>query len=150
MPYDREGNYTLELIDLSDDTTVAHAPTAITNTLQPPVGFVYEVVNIDYNAPAPVGDSAGTHKVTVEYDGTSLALINGNHSTTIKIYQAGFSGDVGEIPGIVDDQLRIMREWLVASYDNPIDFVYTNSTDADQTGTRVLRVWVKKYREAIL
>ncbi len=152
MPYDREGNYELKLITLTDDTTVAHAPTSITNTLQPDVGFIYQIIEIGYTAPDPIGSGAGTHKIVGEYNGAYKPIfsITGTTGTAISINLSGFTGDSDETPTNIREQQILKNGGLIfASNSVPFNFTYTNSTDVDQTGTRTCIVFVKKYREAI-
>lgn len=152
MPYDREGNYTIEVITLTDDTTITHAPTTQTLQLKPDVGFVYEVLDIGYQAPDPVGSGAGTHQLYISYNGAfnDMARIKATTGNAVWIAITGFDGDSSEVPSAIGDQYDIMHNRLHASNSVPIDFAYTNSTDVDQSGTRTLIIVVKKYREAIL
>jgi len=151
---DRENNYKLELKDLSEDTTVTHAPTTNTITLQAPVGEIWEVVDMAYNAPAPAGSSAGTHQLYGRYtDAVSTSFIFkiiSNFGATILMFRNGFQGDVSESPSASADQYKIMRDGIIiVSNAVTFDFEYTNSTDADQVGNRKLTLLVKVRREAI-
>ena len=152
MGYDREGNYAIEVIDLTATATVTHGPTSSTVQLKPPVGFVYEIVDIGYTAPDPAGSAAGTHSLHCNYLGafSDVFRILCTTGTALFISVSGFFGDSSETPATDPDQYRLMRKYLVASNAVPLEFVYTNSTDVDQVGTRTLIVVVKKYREAIL
>jgi len=149
MPLD---GYSFELIDLSDDTTVTHAPTTIVNTLQPPAGYIYEVVALYYRANHPVGDTAGTHKLKIIGQNSSFdyyASITSNFDVDITITGGYLFGGTSKLPVTAAYQWDVMHHCLFASYDQPLDFRYTNSLDVDQTGTRTLEVWVKKTAELI-
>lgn len=151
MSFAPSPNFKLDVVNLTDDTTVTHAPTSIENILTPPVGKVYIIRNIFYNAPAPVGDSAGTHELellqTYVTTGRRILKTKGNHSTTLNI-NVDIVGDVEEIPGVVREQnLLIKNGQIFASNSYPLVFKYTNSTDADQTGSRALEVLVEVHNE---
>jgi len=150
MGQTKEDRYTTKLIDLSDDTEVAHTGGQNVQTLQPDVGFVYEVINISYNAPA-VGTS-GTHDLEMKYTGDLhyIVRVRSTFATAIAIKSLGFIGDSSEEPAATNDQYDLMRRGvLIATNGLPISIPYTNDTDVAQAGTRELLIVVKKYREAI-
>lgn len=150
MPAITNPNYKLKVVGISDGTTVAHAPSSITNTLQPPKGFVYEVVEIYMNIPIPAGGSSGTHRITVRNQNMHVDArtfyLDSVFGTGIDIQTCTFAS-TSEVPSGATSQESAIRT-LHASYDNPLDFVYKNSTDADQVGTRIINILVRKYREA--
>ena len=148
---DRENNYIVELLNLSEVDTVTHAPTTKTVVLQPPVGFVYEVIDINYNAGDPSGSGSGTHQIYGRYEGafSDIFRVKGNFGSSISIIVSGLVGNAGETPSAIADQLRLMQHTMIVSNTCFLNFNYTNSTDVDQTGTRSLTVVVKKYREAV-
>jgi len=148
---DRENNYKLEIVDLSDDTEVAHTVGTNTQLLQPPVGFVYEVMAIDYDAPTIGGSSSGTHRLYITPDSfiSPVALIIATFASYVRIRDFQFYGNQAETPSAAASQFTIINSGLVASYDHPITFEYFNWTDVAQAGTRALIFVVKKYREAI-
>ena len=137
-------------IDLSDDTAVAAAGTN-TQTLTPPLGNVYQIIDIYYNAPDPAGSAAGTHElgikqVTVTSD-RYRALIRASTGNAITVNYAGFIGDSAETPSNIREQLLFIRGQLWASNTYPMKFVYDNDTDVQQAGTRALEILVKEYGE---
>lgn len=153
MPITKNNSYKLKFIDLSDNTQVNSGGGTDSQDLTPKAGKIYQIYNIRYNADAPIGDTSGTHKLEIKYfDGTSyhvIAYLIGNHSTSISISSAGYTGDSVERPSAAADQYKTIWEVLHASNSYPIRFTYTNSTDAHQTGTRDLLIWVKEFNEAI-
>ncbi len=150
MPISKEDRFKLELIDLTDDTLVAHAPTNFTNALQPPSGCIYKIVGLKIDIPIPVGGSAGTHSLTVVHELTDTfqhMYVSSAFDTTIYFQMSEGLGGTTKKP-VYPNVLHVLNT-LYANHDNPINFVYTNASDADQTGTRIIKVLVKKYREMI-
>jgi len=150
MPMTRSNNYTLELVDLTDDTTVTPAGTNI-QLLQPPKGFVYEVIQLGYMAPDPGGSGSGTHKLDGKFTGeySNLLSIVSTFGNFAAINTFGFVGDSSEAPSALSNQYHIMHGNVIAASNSlPFVFTYTNDTDVNQAGTRILKLVVRKYREA--
>ncbi len=151
MPIGRLNNYKIVIVDLSDDTTVTHVPTAISVTLRPSEGFVYEVIDFGYNAPTPGGSGAGTHGLIVKYTGaySHLIQIAQAFGASLRIRYDGFTG-TAEVPVNIADQYNLMQGGRICvSNDVPLDIEYTNTTDADQAGTRTCILVCKMNPEAI-
>jgi hypothetical protein len=154
MPVSKIADFKLKQIDLTDNTTVAHAPSSNTQTLQPPAGKIYEIVRIFYLAGDPAGSSAGTHSLTVTYDTTyttyfGILYMSSTTGNDLATYFSLLVGNSAEAPAsdTIQAQLNNGVGQLLASHDYPISFIYTNSTDVDQTGTRRLVILVKEYDE---
>jgi len=155
MGINTEKNYRLELIDLSTDDTVNSSGASDTILLQPDKGFIYEVKFIIFQAWTPAGSSSGTHVLYI-YPANVIstpalsATIQGNFGTTIRIGQnSAFTGDTEQPSGSASQLELITKGVYVASNTYPVAFKYVNNTDANQTGTRTLKILVKKYREAL-
>lgn len=58
----------------------------------------------------------------------------------------GFMGTT-KIPANVTNQYDLIRHFLYATHDEPVQFDYHNDTDVAQTGTRFLSIMVKKMSE---
>jgi len=151
MPYNREDLYKIKRIDLTNDATVAHTGGTETQTLQPDVGFVYEIIDIYIDIPYSVGDTAGTHELSIKYQNQTeeLSFIKSAFNNKLTVGTNGYYGSDTESPTAMSDQLNIMRHSIAVSHDQPLDFVYTNDLDADNTGTRAIEILVKQYREAV-
>ena len=151
MPIGRLNNYTLEILDIDDDTTVTHAPTSITNALTPPPGFVYEILSLSVSIPDPAGSAAGTHSLLIQPAGAAsnqrIFKIDANTGSTIVCKYNQWTATTVN-PGAAAQQFTQLSA-CIASFDVPLNFVYTNSTDVDQAGTRAIQMLVKKYREAV-
>ena len=144
--------YKFKLVDLTDNTQVNSGGATNTQALRPADGKIYEVVHMYVYIPDAVGSTAGTHKIECAYNDESDAsgnfLIQGNTGTAyIGITCAGFVGDAEQPAGLPTQFDRIKS--LTASYDYYINFKYTNSLDANQTGTRRIEIWVKEFDEVI-
>jgi hypothetical protein len=110
------------------------------------------VVDIAVSLPDAVGSTAGTHKLDVYLHTVTQAskklTIQGNTGTaTIRIgdYFA-LVGD-SESPSLESNQQSIIRGALWCNNTNTITFRYTNNLDANQTGTRTIKVLVKEFKE---
>ncbi len=155
MAYNREGNYKFEIFDLDDDTNVIATTGTHVITFTPPVGFVYEVTDIEYSAQDPASGGAstsGTHRLDVTQTGKVSILFRlvGTFGNAIAVTNAyGFEGDSLENPGNIAQQYERMHSTIILSNSHPAVFTYSNLTDVAQAGTRRLRMSVKIYREAI-
>lgn len=143
--------YSIEYIDLSDDTQVNSGGAASLKELKPPDGFIYEVIDIRCLIPDPDGGGAstsGTHNLDFRFQDnvSKLARVVGNFGTDIKIDYEGFQGDT-ESPGASATQFQLIHQWLCASNSEPLQINYINNTDKHQTATRILQFWVKKRPE---
>ena len=150
MGNEREDRYKLEIIDISDDTQV-NAAADITNQLKPPVGFIYEIVQVYISIPDPVGSAAGTHTLACTSFGMGGPAFTGTATTgnVIRYRWWALAADSSEAPSGATQQADILMSNIYASNSIPLDLKYTNSTDVNQTGTRTMEFLVKKYREAI-
>lgn len=150
MAYNINQGFKLKLIDLSDDTQVNSGGGTNTQTLQPPNGKIYQVIDIYMHIPDPVGSSANAHTMDVSFQNCylneNLAYISANTGTAMYISNSGFVG-TSEQPSNAREQYLFAHHSLFCSYDQPINFLYTNNTDANQTGTRRLEIFVKEYNE---
>lgn len=151
MPVVKKANYTTRLIDLSESTTVAHAPTTRTVSLTPPAGKIWEIIDIYYMAAAPIGASSGDHRISIRYQGVGevKCYCESVFGSFVSMRWCAFYGN-SEIPSTAQTQLDLMTLGiLIASNNVPLDFEYYNTTDVDKTGTRTLEIVVKEYAEGV-
>ncbi len=150
MPVALNQNFKLRLIDLSDDTTIAHAPTSLTVQAKPAPGRVWHIVDFFYYGPDPAGSAAGAHKIEIRNTGVSPTCYNfrlsSNSGTDIYISHVTLTGTAGA-PSTAPAASNALQRGLYASNSLPLDITYTNSTDVDQSGTRQCYLVVKEYRE---
>lgn len=148
-----ENRCRLELISLTTADAVAAAGEDIIQ-LKPDVGFLYEVIGLMARIPDPVGSGAGDHQLEIFRNGREHAndeyiTITSNTGVDIVIRDSvGFQGTT-EAPSATAQQYDMMHSVMWASNANPLDFKYDNDTDVEQSGTRNIMVYVKKWREAI-
>jgi hypothetical protein len=147
--------FKLKLIDLSDDTQVNSGGSTNTQTLQPAAGFIYQIVKIWVEIPDAVGSTAGTHNLWVAYDTSfqaqsAIFFMSSNTGNNIQTYANALDGD-SEQPTASGQQQDIISGGIeiFCDYTNTIYFKYTNNLDANQTGTRTIKVLVKEYKEAV-
>jgi hypothetical protein len=150
-----EPYFKLKLIDLSDNTTVASGGGTNTQTLQADVGFIYEIVKFWINIPDAVGSTANTHTLDVYFDASFtgqsrfLRMVSTSGNAILTLNQI-FSADSSEIPSGSDEQFDLLNG-IAKTYvnnTNTLKFLYTNGLDANQTGTRTIKILVKEYKEA--
>jgi len=146
-------NFRLHYVDLSDDTTVSSGGGTDTQTLRPNEGEIYVVYNTYANIPA-IGGASGDHDLEAFWKSSSGQLrafkLDGTDGAVMYIlgYGGGFAAST-EQPSDSDDQMELMmRGGIVLSYDHYMNFVYTNDSDTNQSGTRTLKIWVKVFSEA--
>ena len=89
----------------------------------------------------------------MRYDGTgynnNIAQITGPFNDSIDIWLSMFLGATSEYPSDETAQCDLINGGVIkCSNTYPISFKYTNSTDAQKTGTRTCKIWVEQIREA--
>lgn len=100
-----------------------------------------------------IGGSAGNHIIngylTNGSTDTEIFRVEGTGVSIIGIdSKYGFSGNASELPSAIAQQYEIVYpKNLFVSNDYYIKIVYTNNTDTDQTGSRVIYVWCKEFAE---
>ena len=144
----------VKLIDLSDDTTIAPAGTN-TQQLQPPVGQCYKLLHTEVNIPDPSGSTTGDHELRCFQNGQGESTSAywralSNTGNTINTNTMGWGVD-SESPANARDMFMVLGNLIEcwATYDNPLDYKYTNDTDVNQTGTRTIKILVAVYRNAL-
>jgi len=152
LGYNINTGFKIKLIDLSDNTVVTSGGGTNTQTLQPPAGKIYQVIQIEYSVATPPGSSANTHDLVIQYQSSTVAIATLSTAFSKSIYISGattpyeFFAD-SEDPSAASQQFKICSEAIWCSNSLPVDFIYTNDTDANQTGTRTLIIYVKEYNE---
>lgn len=153
MPIAFEPYFKIALVDLSSTSTV-NTGTTENKPLQPDAGYIYEVIDIYFNCASVPASSSGTHALQVSYDGvtrtTNLIEVAGAFNNTIRISEVGWTGADTEEPNVDGDQYwKKDRGSMYASNGIPLNFIYSNDTDANQTNARTLEIMVKKIKEAV-
>ena len=132
-------------------TAQVNAGTDVTAQLQPSVGRCYKIIDIYGSWPDPVGSTAGTHTVEIGYNGQTgyIIYLSAGTGNNITIDQNYMTASGTERPSSNGDQFLVVHDLLYASNTYPLDIKYSNSTDANQTGSRKLEFIVKEYIELI-
>jgi hypothetical protein len=140
----------LKLIDLSDNTSVASSGGTDTQTLQPNSGYIYKIVNMLVVIPA-IAAASGAHTLSFKSQNTTsgynIIKLSGTDGAVMRIYQGNFYADSESPSGASEQFLLIHGGLLMASNDEPIDIIYKNSSDTNQTGTRTLEILVEEIPE---
>jgi hypothetical protein len=131
-----------------DSSTQVNAGADNTISIEPDPGYIYQIISIYYKAVDPVGSTAGTHDVEIRSESgyCSYALVKANTGSDVAIIRGVFYGDSTEAPSGTAEQFKICQGQIWIGNGESLDFIYSNDTDANQTGTRNLRLLVKKYR----
>jgi len=138
----------LKVIDLSDDTQVNSGSASNTQTLIPPEGYIYEVVALKIIIPDPVGSTSGSHTLDIHISGVDQVLYCSSTSGT-SIYYKMSEGWGGTSKKPAFPYSVTFLETIVLNHDIPLTFVYINGTDANQVGTRTIKVLVKEIPERV-
>jgi len=149
-----EPYFKLKKVDLSTTSAVASGGGTDTIQLQPSTGYIYNIVAMDVYVPAPAGATANTHVMNVMWGNGSSTRLNYfqnscNFGTAMYIGIYGLMIGDTEQPSGDGNQMDVVYGRMWANNTNPINFEYTNNTDANQTGTREYIFLVKEYKEAI-
>ncbi len=153
MPVNRINGYKLEYVDLTATATVS--PAGVSSIpFKPPKGVVWEIVNIYCLIPDPAGSGAGDHRLEIITDNfantlSSFATLISDFGTTLQISRSAFAATT-EIPSTSAEQYNVQRGGIIkSSFDQPVSFKYTNGTDVNQSGSRVLEILYRIVPEAI-
>jgi len=143
---------TLDLVDLSDGTSIAAAGSDV-QLLQPAKGYVYKILDIFYDAPDPAGSASGIHYLTILPNKMSASHKSmqtvADFGNAVKVDLYALSSNKTNYPSTTRDFCLIM-DFLLASYDQPLKFLYNNGTDVAQAGTRTLEILVKQIPEVMM
>jgi hypothetical protein len=148
MGHEKENRYRLLLLDETESTTV-NAGANGDISLQPPDGYIYEVISFKWSIPG-IAASAGNHNVYIYIDLTrSFAIATAqNVGTNNIVYNYdNWETAASETPSQVREQFKL-PEHIIASNDYPVLFRYANGTDTNQTGSRILILLIRVFREA--
>jgi len=137
------GSEGVETINLDDDTTVA-AGTSDTKVVRPPTGEVYELQQIRFTYQPTNGTESG-HTVNLRLEGTAVGygFYGSNPGTAIEYGDSTVkAADVQQLPTDSVSQLLAPRG-IRADSSNGYRITYNNTTGADQTALRELKLLVR-------
>jgi len=139
----------LESISYTD--TIAHGA-SVSDSVIPPVGQIYQLVNGFLTMVAPAGAASGTHKIEI-FNATSASVGSGDSwiraisafGDNILIRGNVLTGSSSETPTDATDQYKI---WELSWYstDHPLLWKYTNDTDVDNTNNLTMNLLFKVYK----
>lgn len=138
-----------EIIDASSTTTI-NAGNAELVRINPPDGYIYDILAILLYVLRPVGSTAGTHDFDVLDDSGLFGILKGESDFNVAIYfnyGIWISANVDQIPPNDSEQLQAIRG-IRLDADNGLDVWYDNQTDANQTNRRYILIWVRKIKIA--
>ena len=154
MSYKINPHYKLVKVDLTDNTSVADSGGTNTQTLQPPVGKIYQVVDIIYKCPSPGGTSSGTHEINIFHPDTKIgdyySGVRGKsaHGDAIAIHKACVTATTQEVPSSEREQWHQIRN-IICSNEYEVSFEYTNDTDVANAQNRQCYVLAKEFSEIV-
>lgn len=140
-------------VDLSTDDAVASGGGTDTISLQPPKGLCYKILGVHYYATA-IGGATGTHLMKMENnfgaatDYIEYFQVEGANGGSFAVIDSQLNGST-EIPSSGTQQTPILLGSMWSTYDNPIDIVYENNSDTNQTGDRNCRIIYAVYRNGM-
>lgn len=140
-------NSGLSLAFISDDQTASLAPSASeTITITPPTGYIYEVKQLKHQVNAVPSSTSGTHKLQVNSSNITHLEGSSNYNTGLQ-FNFGYwlAANASSYPPNTSNPQGII-ETIILDENNPLTIIYTNNTDATQTGTRIYRLTAKKIR----
>jgi hypothetical protein len=121
--------------------------------IKPGAGKIWEITGLSIRIPS-IGGAASIHSFKVyptnREDTTHdyFLFANGNATTELRAdMQEGLVGGAQESPSDYVEQFEIMAHVMWASNSEPLDIIYINNADANQTGERIVVVTVKEYTE---
>ena len=147
--------FKVKIISLTDDTQVNSGGGTDTKYLKPDLGYIYEMVLVNIDIEDAAGSTAGTHQIKIIYEASQteftidnlIAFYRGTTGQDITTAYTRPDGPDYEKPSTYIDSTLYEKRY--ATNTNPLSFQYTNSLDAHQTGTRIIEIMVKEYKEAV-
>jgi len=143
----------IKFIDLSTTDTVNSGVTE-TTAITPPEGQIYSLIGLEVAIPDPAGSASGDHTfqlVNSSFSNLSeyLLCVRNSGGAINAQNDAGLVGDT-EMPSGIDEQLfAILGERIWCSNSIPLNVVYENDTDVNQTGSRTMKFLFKVYKEVL-
>jgi len=136
-------------VDASSDTTVP-AGSSETITIQPPQGKIWRIVGGRIYSSLPAGATAGNHSFSINHGLISTKydnlVITGNYDVSIdlRLYPQSYTSIEPNDTKLFFEVLTLFK-WSSA---HPLIILYENSTDVDQTHTRLIKLIVEEEDEA--
>lgn len=136
----------IEFINADSDTTVKDGDTETVN-IKPPVGYIYEGLRIRLSV---TGVGAGTdHIFQVRSETHHINLLSvTNTAGTAIVFSYGYASSASTAHPTTEAAQCQMIRGIRIDEDNGLDILYTNNQGADQTNTRLIRLWVRKLKVA--
>ena len=142
----------LRVHNLNDDTQVNAGGNTNTQKIEPVAGTIEKVAAIHMVIPA-IGGASGNQSMAIKLNADAtytftVAELIGANGGAIYITKSNFVGDT-ESPSSGPEQLKLILDGMIGNNDYNMSFVYRNDSDVNQTGTRVLQVLTKVYKEVL-
>ena len=138
---------------MSESTQVNSGGATKDVSLTPDAGYIYQIIHISIDIPDAVGSTAGTHTLACYIDTVAtrqtMFFLSSNTGVDILGGYGGAFTATSETPSGAAQQLEYIDGGILfCSNSIPLVFRYTNNLDANQTGNRAIKLWVKEYKEA--
>jgi len=137
----------VEWLKLTDTSEVA-AGSDVTTTVYAPEDYIYELLYLGLQVNPPAGATTGTHGFRIEVTPIVLKVLNGSSTYDTQVrydYGYWYSANNSQFPTTEIAQLMAPRG-LRIDENTPLKIVYYNMTDAVQTNTRFIYLWVRKIK----
>lgn len=115
-------------------------------TIQPPAGFLYELLLIRATVSSDADATSGKHKLMSYSETESIRLFKGesNYNTPLRFkYDVWQDADISKMPSTEAAQSVVLKEKRIDE-NNGIIIRYKNETDAAQENDRFYTLWVRK------
>lgn len=113
-----------------------------TETFTPPRGKKWHVITIQLRKGFPTGGTSGVHDFTVKQAGISMIKGESIFSTDVNWNTSRWADADSEQAPTSDEAALIALHSIVADTENPLNIVYLNATDAQNTKNGEITVHV--------
>lgn len=149
MQKDVQESISIIPIDRTIKTTVGH-PQSVTVEIKPPVGYIYEVLDIFLYALKPVGATTGVQEFTLyyyypEWENPNFDIFKISAASILQ-WRYGYAFMADSAYPTTETAQILRPRGVFADNDTYLKIEYTNATDADQTNYVFIALVVKKIK----
>jgi len=114
--------------------------------IDPGVGYIGTLTNLDLQIHSVSGASSGEHVVYLKTGSLLLAIARSNYNSEINLRLGVFEADVDKFPEDTLAQFLLLNGGLITfDHDTQLTIQYTNQTDVQATQQHIIRpAWLKE------